>query len=860
MGRATIRMLLAGAAIFCATLNVQSQTPAAWQIIPEKFTLHGRASRQQVLVELFRDGAFHGQMTNVVLESSDPTVLKLEGDVALPVTNGTARILAHSGTQTVSAEVTVKSMEKPFDWSFRNHVQPVLFKAGCSAGACHGAAAGQNGFKLSLRGYDNQGDYLALTRQAFGRRIDPSDPARSLMLLKPAGAVPHKGGKRFETGSLDYRVLSEWIAAGTPPPRDDDTRIQKVEMLPETVLLEPGATQQLLVRATFSDGHVEDVTHWAKFSAANATVTQVDDEGKVKVIGNGEGAITAWYLSRVAVATITAPQTNHVSPKLFSRAPHRNFIDDLALEKLRSLNTPPSPPCSDSEFVRRAFLDTIGVLPTEEETRQFLADKSKGKRDKLIEKLLARPEYVDYWSYKWSDLLLVSDKKLRPPAVWAYYDWIRGNVAANTPWDVFARQVLTATGVTLQNGAANFYIIHDDPRTLSETASQAFLGMSIACAKCHNHPLEKWTNDQYYQMANLFARVRVKSGSRDGENIIFTADEGDLVQPLRGKPQPPAPLDAAPLRMDSTQDRRLALADWMVSRENPYFSRAIVNRVWANFFGVGLVQSVDDLRATNPASNEKLLTAAGRYLADRRFDVKALMRAILQSETYQRSSKPLPENEADTRFYSRYYPRRLMAEVLLDAISRVTGVSTPFDRPDGVKYPVGWRSIQLPDVSADSYFLKTFGRPDRNITCECERTADPSMTQVLDISNGDTINKKLGAKDCRITRSIDSKAAPDQMIEHAYLSAFSRFPTPQERAKLSKIIRASPDRRAAVEDMYWALLSSKEFVFNHSNHAERPDNLTPSLPIGRHRHRAGVRPHRRHFFQILPGLPQRQRP
>jgi hypothetical protein len=815
VGRVTTKLLLGCAAIFCAVMNVCGQTSGTWQIVPAKFTLHGRASRQQILVELFRDGSFHGQLTNVVLESTDTAILKLEGDVALPVTNGTARILARSGAQTVSADVTVESVEKPFDWSFRNHVQPVLAKTGCSAGACHGAAAGQNGLKLSLRGYDNQGDFLALTRQAFGRRIDPDDPARSLMLLKPTGAVPHKGGKRFETNSIDYRVLSEWIAAGSPPPRDDDARIQKIEMLPATVLLEPGATQQLLVRATFSDGHVEDVTHWVKFTAANASVTQVDDDGKVKVIGNGEGAITAWYLSRIAVATITAPLTNEVSPRLFSRAPRRNFIDDLTLEKLRSLNIPPSPRCSDAEFIRRAFIDTIGVLPTEEETRRFLADKSKGRRDRLIEALLARPEYVDYWSYKWSDLLLVSDKKLQAPAVWAYYDWIRGNVAANTRWDTVARQVLTATGDTLQNGAANFYIIHDDPRTLSETASQAFLGMSIACAKCHNHPLEKWTNDQYYQMANLFARVRVKSGSRDGENIIFTADEGDLVQPLRGKPQPPAPLDAPPLRLDSTEDRRMALADWMVSRDNPYFSRAIVNRIWANFYGVGLVQNVDDLRATNPASNEKLLSAAARYLADHRFDLKSLMRAILQSEAYQRSSKPLPENEADTRFYSRYYPRRLMAEVLLDAISRVTGVSTPFNRSDGAKFPAGWRSVQLPDVSADSYFLKTFGRPDRNITCECERTADPSMTQVLDISNGDTINKKLSAKDCLVTRWIDSKTAPDQIIEHAYLSAFSRSPTTQERAKLTKIINVSADRRAAVEDMYWALLSSKEFLFNH---------------------------------------------
>jgi hypothetical protein len=372
-GRHTARLIFIGAALFLSTLPSPAEKLPQLKVIPEKLSLHGPASRRQVLVESFRDGAFRGQFVDgVTVQSSDPNILEIEGNIAVPVANGTARIIARKGSQTVSTEVSVDSMEKPFQWSFRNHVQPVLAKAGCSAGACHGAAAGQNGFKLSLRGYDNEGDYLTLTRQAFARRVDLSDPGRSLMLLKPTAAVPHKGGKRFDTNSIDYKVLSEWIAAGAPPPRDDDPRIEKVEMLPERVILEPGVTQQLLVQATFNDGRVEDVTHWAKFTAANATVTQVDDEGKVKVIGNGEGAITAWYLSRVAVATITAPLTNELPSKMFTRAPRRNFIDDLALEKLRDLNVPPSPRCSDADFVRRAFLDTIGVLPAENETRKFL--------------------------------------------------------------------------------------------------------------------------------------------------------------------------------------------------------------------------------------------------------------------------------------------------------------------------------------------------------------------------------------------------------------------------------------------------------------------------------------------------------
>ena len=733
--------------------------------------------------------------------------------------------------------------------TFRNHVQPVLAKMGCSSGACHGAAAGQNGFKLSLRGYDDEGDYLTLTRNALGRRIIPADPGRSLLLLKPTTTLPHKGGKRFDVGSLEYRVLAEWIAAGAPGPNSDDPRIERIEILPEHLVLKPAAGQQLIVHAWFSDGHSEDVTRWAKYSAANASVAQVDDNGKVQVVGNGEGAITAWYLSRIAIASVTIPYTNKVSPAAFAKAPKRNFIDELAIEKLQSLNLPPSPRCSDEEFIRRAFLDTLGVLPTAGEVRAFLAETGDGnspltpslsprrgeggrrrgegtasKRDQLIESLLQRPEFVDYWTYKWSDLLLVQSKKLKAPAMWSYYNWIRNNVAANTPWDVFVRKILTAQGSTLENGAANFYVLHEDPRLMAETTSQAFLGMSVNCAKCHNHPMEKWTNKQYYEFANLFARVRAKTGANDGDDIIFVSNSGDIVQPLTGKRQPPAPLDGNPLPFDDPQDRREALADWLTSPNNAYFSRSIVNRIWANFFGVGIVDPVDDLRATNPASNEKLLSAVARYLADQKFDLKALMRAILQSETYQRSSSPLPGNATDSRFYARYYPRRLMAEVLLDACSQVTGVPTEFrtdlrneNRGLGEKYPLGFRAIQLPDTKIASYFLKTFGRPDREKTCECERAAEPNVAQMLHIANGDTLNEKLMAKDNQITKLLAEKIPAEKIVEEAYLSSLSRFPTAGEKKKILNVLEDAKEgeQRPLIEDMYWALLSSKEFLFNH---------------------------------------------
>ena len=443
--------------------------------------------------------------------------------------------------------------------------------------------------------------------------------------------------------------------------------------------------------------------------------------------------------------------------------------------------------------------------------KKFLADPSPDKRDKLIESLLNRPEVVDYWTYKWSDLLLVSSKNLRPATMWSYYNWVLNQVALNTPWDRFARAILTARGSTSENGAAAFYVLHDDPRLMSETATLTFMGTSINCAKCHNHPMEKWTNDQYYAMANLFARVRSKNGNGDGEMIVFAAADGDLIQPLTGKPQPPKPLEGAAVPALGVGDRREALADWMCSPKNPYFARSIANRVWANFMGVGLVEAVDDMRETNPPSNEKLMAALADHLVQSQFDLKALMRLILQSQTYQRASTPLPGNAKDARFYSRYYPRRMMAEVLLDAFSQVTAAPTNWK-----DYPAGWRAIQLPDSNIDSYFLESFGRAERKLTCECERTEEPSMAQVLHIANGDTVNKKLKQAGNRIEKLLAENTPDGRIVEEAYLSALSRLPTEQEKKGILALLAGvdAKQRREVIEDVYWSILSSREFLFN----------------------------------------------
>jgi hypothetical protein len=742
--------------------------------------------------------------------------------------------------------------------SFRNTIQPILTRYGCAMGACHGAAAGQGGFRLSLRGFDDEGDWLSITRSANGRRLTLEDPARSLFLLKAVKAVPHKGDKRFEVDSPEYRAIVDWIAAGAPGPRADDPRIVSLEVSEPHLVAQAGRTVQLKITAAFSDGHREDVTRWAKYNASHASVATVDDHGLVNVTGAGEGTVSAWYLSQLAVATVTVPQPGKPAVEAFAAMKPRNFIDDRVLAKLRELNLPPSERATDTEFLRRAYLDTIGVLPSPEETRAFLAEpevipsdggahahgreneagansrlplqdrvlaNAPTKRDRLIESLLNRPEFVDYWSHRWSDLLLVNGDKLMPQAMWSYYHWIRRHVAANTPWDAMVRDLLTATGSTLENGAGNFFILNDEPTKCAETVSVAFLGTSIGCAKCHNHPMEKWTYDQYYAFANLFARVRTKNGTQADERVLFSDSQGELVAPLTGKPQPPRPLDApASVSLTDTRDRRAVLADWLTATDNTLFQRAIVNRVWANFFGSGLVEPVDDLRVTNPASNEPLFAAACEHLVQQKFDLKALMRAILQSETYQRSSLTRPENAGDTRYGSHYVPRRLKAEVLLDTVSQVTAAPTTFkidrrnaNRGTADAYPMGFRALQLPDSNIASYFLKSFGRADRVATCECERTNEPSMAQALHLANGETLNQKLAQKDNRIDALLASRQPDAKLIEEAYLITLGRLPTERELVKATPLLAdAKPaDRRAALEDLFWGLMSSKEFLFQH---------------------------------------------
>ena len=822
----------------CTTLLDASEKPpgALLKILPSAIELTHADAWQTVTVQhTTQDGQLLSAVDKDVRWSiENPSIAKVNGNQVVALSTGTTFLTAsvrQTNGEMVSetAPISVFDADQSTTWEFRNHIQAILARNSCNMGACHGALAGKGGFRLSLRGYDPTTDHFNITRQDRARRIELSEPAKSLLIAKPSGAIEHKGGVKLPVDSHDYRVMVDWIASGALDLQATEPKLKEVEVLPRLVQLTKGDTQQVIVRAHYDNGRIEDVTHWSKFSSADESVALVNEHGQVQVIGPGEGAISVWFASRISSSRIVVPYSRNNPSEVYDQFPIANIIDQKVMTQLRALGLPPSEKTKDSEFLRRSFLTTIATLPTAEETSAFLADTSSDKRERLVDQLLERPEFVDYWSYRWSDLLMLNSSIIQPESVKSYYEWLHRHVAKNTPWDEMVREIITARGEALENGATNFYAINQDPEGMTENACQAFLGLSIGCAKCHNHPLEKWTNDQYYAMANMFARVRAKGWGGDVRNgtpdrSLIVVERGELIQPLTGKPQLPAPLDAPALDPNDTTDRRLVLAEWLTSPQNPYFTKAIVNRVWAAFFGIGIVNSVDDLRTSNPASNPELLDALCESLKEHRYDLKSLMRLILNSETFQISSLALESNRDDRKFFSHYYPKRLMAEILHDAVVQVTGTPSDFlktelpgaDFKETKFYAKGTRAIQLYDSTVVNQFLKTFGRNQRRITCECERSDEPSIVQVLHINNGETLNPKLSEKGSNVDRWTEQfELNPRELIRNAYLSTLSREPTLSEQDGFEKEIFAisSDEHRVVIEDLMWSLMSSREFLF-----------------------------------------------
>ncbi len=710
--------------------------------------------------------------------------------------------------------------------SFVNDVVPVLTRQGCNQGSCHGKGAGQNGFRLSLRGYAPEQDHRSLTREFDARRIDPTDPERSLLLTKPTGRVPHEGGKLFAASSREYDTLLAWIKAGAPGPDPADPRVTRLEVTPGDKVLKVGETVQLAAWATFSDGSRRDVTWLTRFDSNDAAVAEVTPAGRVTARRNGATAVRAAFQTEVAVATFAVPFDRPVDERLY--AAQTNFIDRHVFAKLKALRIEPSDLSSDEEFIRRAYLDACGVLPTPDEVRAFLADRSPDKRAELIDRLLDRPEFVDYWTLFLSDLL--QNRKERDhdvrgvKGVRQFHDWLRRQVAANRPWDALARDVLTATGRTTDSPAVGYFVVtvgevrEPEKSEVAESVAQAFLGTRIGCARCHNHPLERYTQDDFYHFAAFFARVQFdRKDPRQAPTVLTVAPPDPnqkgkpvgVTQPRTGQYLRPQPLDRSAVDLFPGEDPRRKLAAWVTDPANEFFAGAMVNRVWQHYLGVGLVEPVDDLRATNPPTNPALWAALKAEFVAHGYDLKHLMRVILNSRTYQLTSATRPGNEADAKFYSHYYARRLPAEVLLDAISQATGSPEYFPG-----YPHGVRAVQIADPGVPSDFLRLFGRPERVTACACERAGDVTMPQLLHLQNGRLLADKIAAGGAALSRLVDGVKDDDRVTEELFLRTLCRPPTAEERRAVQAAL-AGGDRQAVYADLMWALVNSKSFAFNH---------------------------------------------
>jgi hypothetical protein len=691
--------------------------------------------------------------------------------------------------------------------SFVNDVAPIFARLGCSASNCHGALNGQNGFKLSLFGYEPEADYKAVVEASEGRRINRADPAKSLLLLKPTLGVRHGGGKRFDVGSLEYQVIKEWIEAGAPASGSNESKMVRLEVTPrERVLLSADAMQQLVVLAHYADGTTADVTRKVRYQSNDDSIATVSVDGLVAAKRSGEAAILVRSLDQVTAARIGVV----LSPKVrnYPNVPRNNFIDELVFSKLKRLNIVPSEVCTDEEFLRRASLDLIGVLPTVEEARKFLASRAPNKRAKLVDELLERPEYADFWGLYWSDRLSNSRQFLYEKGTFFFQQWLREAMARNLPYDQFARELVTATGGLYEVAPTSYYPLMKKAEEMATTTSQIFLGVGLECARCHDHPFEKWKQDDFLGLAAFFPQVRYKNRIRQNERVLYLDPKRELTHPKSKKPVTPKFLGGEAVKIEPERDRREVLADWMTAPSNPYFARAIVNRLWKHFLGRGLVEPVDDFRVSNPPTNEALLDALAEDFIRSKYDLKHLFRMIVGSRVYQLSAQPNITNKEDKQFHSRFYLKRLNAEELLDGICRVTEVPEKFPG-----FHLGTRATQLPDPKVTSYFLDVFDRATRETVCERKQTT--SVMQVMHLVSGDTINQKIQAENSLIERLTKSGKSSREIIEELYLRTLSRFPQREEAQLAQQGIGQAPSPRAGYEDLLWALLNSKEFLFNH---------------------------------------------
>lgn len=777
------------------------------------FVIAGRDGGQQLLVSgNYSSGQVRDVTRDVIYTTTPEGIVRVDATGwVTPIAEGQATIHVKAATgpeAQINVQVTHITQDLPVN--FPNQVTPVFTKFGCNGGGCHGKSGGQNGFALSLLGFEPKEDYEHLVKEGRGRRLFPAAPDRSLLLTKATAKAPHGGGHRIDEDSPSYRVLRRWIEQGMPYGNPDDPVVTHIEVFPQERLMPREGSQQLVVVAHYSDGSTEDVTRTTSFDSNDTEMAEVSVTGLVTTAKlTGSVAIMARYQGHVGVFRATVPLGIEVANMPASR----NFIDDLVFGKLQSLGLPPSAVCDDTTFIRRVTIDIAGRLPTLEESEQFLNDSAPAKREKLVDRLLASTDYAEFFANKWGAILRNKrDQENEKAATYAFHRWIRDSLHHNKPYDQFVREVIAASGEPGRNPAVSWYREVADASAQVEDTAQLFLGMRIQCARCHHHPFEKWSQQDYYGFQAFFSQVGRKKGHIQGyDRIYHRRGVAQARNPKTGENVKPTGLGSEPLDIAPDDDPRQALVDWMADPENPYFSKALVNRYWKHFFGRGLVDPEDDMRVTNPASNPELLDALAKNFVEYKFDLKHLIRTICTSNTYQLSAEPNEWNANDKQNFSRYYPKRLNAEVLLDAIDQVTGVPSRFS---GV--PVGTRAVELPDNGFNSYFLTVFGRPESSSACECERSSEANLAQSLHLLNSGEIQGKLtGGAGLAATLSADNNRSHSEKIRQLYLLAFSREPTEEEMSVAVAHIEKAENKRFAYEDIVWALINTKEFLFNH---------------------------------------------
>ncbi len=822
------RLLFASCALLLGTTGVRGAEPPAGApqkliVYPRDVKLSGPRDEQRLIVlGVWADGRTGDLTRSATVTSTNAKVATAEKGVVRPVADGTGTLAVEANGAKASVSVTVEKATADVPVSFAREVEPILTRAGCNSGGCHGAQHGRGGFKLSLFGFDPAFDYTQIVQSNEGRRVVLSDAERSILLAKPALVMEHGGGEKLKLNGRDYTRIRQWLEDGAPAPANPDRKVggvpadpevTKLEVFPPHRIMTAGEQQQLSVTAIWSDGRREDVTSTAQFDALNDAVAAVTPAGLVTAKDAGETHVMIRFGGAAEVAAVTLP---FAKLETFPDVPANNFIDQKLIAKWKDLGLTPSPLAPDDEFLRRLYLDAIGTLPTPDEVRAFLADKDPQKRAKAIDKVLERPEFIDWWALKWGDLLRINRTQLQEKGMWSFHNWVRAQVRDNVPVDQFVRDIITAEGSTFIDGPANFFQIGRTFEDWSETTTQLFLGVRIGCAKCHHHPFEKWSQDDYYGMAAFFTRIGTKNSQEFGifgrETVIFIRNAGEATHPRKRVVVKPMPLDGdAKTSYDDEFDRRKKLADWLTAPTNKMFARNIANRFWGYTMGRGLVEPLDDMRATNPASNPELLDALADELVRSKFDQKKLLRTIFNSRAYQLSHLSTPGNRADSAnvHFTRYTIKRLTAEQLADAVDFATGTREKY-----LGLPLGTRAIQLPDSEVRSYFMDTFGRPPRQVLCECERTTKPNIAQAMHLLNGAFLNLKIADKTGRVEKLVADKVPVPKAVEELYLATWGRLPTADEQKKAEGWVNSAPNTREGLQDLLWVLVNSREFLFN----------------------------------------------